>query len=136
MRSDFLPHPSPPFQLNLTYFVMENLQIRGYIVQIPWGRMIGYPKATSPGKSDNYRNMWDGWWIGTYTRCTRPRRPFPTFHSPGFPSYYPRKIWGPNRLSSTIGGNREMVQLYTTLQVSNITRKTKFSHIIWHVFKD
>ena len=35
----------------------------------------------------------------------------------------------PNRLSSTIGGNREMDQLYTTSQVSNITRKTKFSHI-------
>ena len=34
-----------------------------------------------------------------------------------------------NRLSSTIGGNREMNQLYTTSQVSNITRKTKFSHI-------
>ena len=33
-----------------------------------------------------------------------------------------------NRLSSTIGGNREMNQLYTTSQVSNITRKTKFSH--------
>ena len=32
----------------------------------------------------------------------------------------------PNRLSSTIGGNREMDQLYTTSQVSNITRKTKF----------
>ena len=36
---------------------------------------------------------------------------------------------GANRLSSTIGGNREMDQLYTTLQVSNITRKTKLSHI-------
>ena len=35
-----------------------------------------------------------------------------------------------NRLSSTIGGNREMDQLYTTSQVSNITRKTKFSPII------
>ena len=33
------------------------------------------------------------------------------------------------RLSSTIGGNREMDQLYTTSQMSNITRKTKFSHI-------
>ena len=31
-----------------------------------------------------------------------------------------------NRLSSTIGGNREIDQLYTTSQVSNITRKTKF----------
>ena len=35
-----------------------------------------------------------------------------------------------NRLSSTIGGNREMDQLYTTSLVSNITKKTKFSHII------
>ena len=34
-----------------------------------------------------------------------------------------------NRLSSTKGGNREMDQLCTTSQVSNITRKTKFSHI-------
>ena len=34
----------------------------------------------------------------------------------------------PNRLSST-GGNREIDQLYTTSQVSNVTRKTKFSHI-------
>ena len=42
----------------------------------------------------------------------------------------------PNRLSSTIGGNGEMDQLYTTSQVSNITRKTKFSHISWHVFQD
>ena len=33
---------------------------------------------------------------------------------------------GPNRLSSTIGGNREMDQLYTTSQVSNMTRRTKF----------
>ena len=32
------------------------------------------------------------------------------------------------RLSSTIDGNREMDQSYTTSQVSNITRKTKFSH--------
>ena len=40
----------------------------------------------------------------------------------------------PNRLSSTIGGNREMDQLYTTSQVSNITRKTKFSHIILDMF--
>ena len=32
-----------------------------------------------------------------------------------------------NRLSSTIDGNREMDQSYTTSQVSNITRKTKFS---------
>ena len=35
----------------------------------------------------------------------------------------------PNRLSSTIGGNREMGQLYTTSQVSHITRKTHFSNI-------
>ena len=35
----------------------------------------------------------------------------------------------PNRLSSTIGGNREICQLYTPSQVSNITRKSKFSHI-------
>ena len=33
----------------------------------------------------------------------------------------------PNRLSSTIGGNREMDQLYTTSHVWNITRKTTFS---------
>ena len=33
------------------------------------------------------------------------------------------------RLSSTLVGNREMDQLYTTSQVSNITRKTKFFHI-------
>ena len=43
---------------------------------------------------------------------------------------------GANRLSSTIGGNREMDQLYMTSQVSNITRKTKCSHISWHVFQD
>ena len=41
-----------------------------------------------------------------------------------------------NRLSSTIGGNREIHQLYTTSQVSNMTRKTKFPHISWHVFQD
>ena len=41
----------------------------------------------------------------------------------------------PNRLSSTIGGNREMDQLYMTSQVSNITLKTKFSQISWHVFQ-
>ena len=41
----------------------------------------------------------------------------------------------PNRLSSTISSNREMDQLYTTSQVSN-ARKTKFSHISWHVFQD
>ena len=34
-----------------------------------------------------------------------------------------------NRLSSTKGGNREMNKLYKMSQVSNITRKTKFSHI-------
>ena len=34
-----------------------------------------------------------------------------------------------NRLSSTIASNREMDQLYTMSQVSNITRKTKFSPI-------
>ena len=38
-------------------------------------------------------------------------------------------LYMPNRLSSTIGGNREMDQLYTTSQVSYITRKTKCSHI-------
>ena len=32
-----------------------------------------------------------------------------------------------NRLSSTIGGNREMDQSYMTSQVTNITRKTTFS---------
>ena len=37
---------------------------------------------------------------------------------------------------STIGGNREMDQWYMTSPVSNITRKTKFSHISWHVFLD
>ena len=42
----------------------------------------------------------------------------------------------PNRLSSTIGGNREMDQWYMTSQVSNITRKIKFSHNSWNVFKD
>ena len=31
-----------------------------------------------------------------------------------------------------IGGNREMDQPYTTSQVSNITRQTKFSPISWH----
>ena len=41
-----------------------------------------------------------------------------------------------NRLSSTKGGNREMDKLYKMSQVSNITRKTKFSHIAWHVFQD
>jgi len=41
-----------------------------------------------------------------------------------------------NRPSSTIGGNKEMDQWYTTTQVSNITRKTKFSHNNWHVFQD
>ena len=41
-----------------------------------------------------------------------------------------------NRLSSTIGGNREIDQLYTTSQVSNITSKMKFYHIIRHAFKD
>ena len=34
-----------------------------------------------------------------------------------------------NRLSSTIASNREMDQLYTMSQVSNTTRKTKFSPI-------
>ena len=29
-----------------------------------------------------------------------------------------------------------MDQSYTTSQVSNRTRKTKFSHISWHVFQD
>ena len=33
------------------------------------------------------------------------------------------------RLTSTIGGNREMDQLYTTSQVSTATNKTKISHI-------
>ena len=33
-----------------------------------------------------------------------------------------------NRLSTAIGGNKEMNKLYTTSQVSNITRKTNFSH--------
>ena len=33
-------------------------------------------------------------------------------------------------------GNREMNQLYTTSQVSNITRKTTFSLISWHVFQE
>ena len=41
----------------------------------------------------------------------------------------------PVRLSSTISGNREMGQLYTKSQVSNITKKTIISHISWQVFK-
>ena len=41
-----------------------------------------------------------------------------------------------NRLSSTNGGNREMDQLSTKSQVSNITKKKKFSQIIGHVFQD
>jgi len=36
-----------------------------------------------------------------------------------------RTLMHPNRLSSTIGGNREINQLYTTSQVSNITRTMK-----------
>ena len=35
-----------------------------------------------------------------------------------------------NRLSSTIGGNREMEKLYTTSQVSSIKKIRKFSQII------
>ena len=42
----------------------------------------------------------------------------------------------PIRLASTIGGNREMGRLYMTSQVSNITRKTTFSPIGWHVFQN
>ena len=38
--------------------------------------------------------------------------------------------------ASTICGNREIEQLYTTSQVSNKTRKTKLSHISGHVFQD
>ena len=38
--------------------------------------------------------------------------------------YYKKEIVYSNRLSSTKGGNREINQLYTTSQVSNITRKT------------
>ena len=60
-----------------------------------------------------------------------------------FPKYKCRKVlkcykiwYFPNRLSSTIGGNNEINQLYTTSQVSNITRKTKLSHISWHIFQD
>ena len=45
------------------------------------------------------------------------------------PPHFENNLSPPNRLSSTIGGNREMIQLYTTSQVSNITNKTKFSHI-------
>ena len=43
-----------------------------------------------------------------------------------------------NRLSSTTGGNREMDQLCTMSQsqVSNITRKTKFSYISLLLFRD
>ena len=41
-----------------------------------------------------------------------------------------------NRLSTAIGGNKEMNKLYTTSQVSNITRKTNFSHNSWSVFQD
>ena len=43
--------------------------------------------------------------------------------------YFNSKQYEANRLSSTIGGNREMDQLYTTSQVPNITRKAKFSHM-------
>ena len=42
----------------------------------------------------------------------------------------------PNRLSSRIGGNREMDQLNMTSQVSNLTRNTKFSPNSWHVFQN
>ena len=35
-----------------------------------------------------------------------------------------------------LGGNRDKDQLYMTSQVSNITRKTTFSPISWHVFQD
>ena len=35
-----------------------------------------------------------------------------------------------------LGGNREMDQLYMTSQVSNITRKTTFSPISWHVISN
>ena len=41
-----------------------------------------------------------------------------------------------NRLSTAIGGNKEMNKLYTTSQVSNITRKTNFSHNSWSVFQN
>ena len=40
--------------------------------------------------------------------------------------FFPRAT---NRLSSTIGGNREMYHSNTTSQVSNITRQTNFSPI-------
>ena len=41
-----------------------------------------------------------------------------------------------NRLSSTIGDNREMDQLYTTTsQVSNITRKRNFLTLVDMFFK-
>ena len=46
-----------------------------------------------------------------------------------FMCYFKCQMSCPNRLSSTIGGNREINQLYTTSQVSNIIRKTKFSQI-------
>ncbi len=36
----------------------------------------------------------------------------------------------PNRLLSTIGGNREMHQLYMTSQVSNVRWKTNFLTLV------
>ena len=45
-----------------------------------------------------------------------------------------KSLFKSNRLSSRKGGNREMDKLYETLQVSNITRKKKFSHISWDMF--
>ena len=41
-----------------------------------------------------------------------------------------------NRLSSTIGGNREMDQLYTSAQVSNITRKHNFLTLVDMTWQD
>ena len=51
------------------------------------------------------------------------------------------KIFGSSQIdSSTIDGNVEFVHsqysCILTSQVSNIKRKTKFSHICWHVFQD
>ena len=53
-------------------------------------------------------------------------------------SYYMLQFYNPCctlscELSRKRTGNREMNQLYTTSQVSNIASKKKLSHISWHV---
>ena len=42
---------------------------------------------------------------------------------------------GTNRLSSTIGGNRNGPIIYDVTSVK-YNKKTKFSHISWHVSQD